>query len=107
MTPVDRSALLFTTRDGQPLKDQHWRRRAFNTARAKAGLDGTGVRPHDLRHTYCSWLVQGGRTLEEVRLLAGHQDMRTSLRYAHFKPDHGLGAVTVLERATPSVQQGG
>lgn len=95
---VDRSALLFTTRDGQPLKDQHWRRRAFNTARAKAGLDGTGVRPHDLRHSYASFLAQAGVSLEKIRVVLGHDDVRTSRRYAHLLPDHAMGVVDVLER---------
>jgi integrase len=102
---ADRSALLFTTRDGMRLRDSPWRERNFYVARSKAGLESTGVRPHDLRHTYCSWLVQAGISLEEVRLLAGHESLKTTLRYSHFKPDHGMGAVAVLERGASGAAQ--
>lgn len=95
---MTRTSLLFTTRDRQPLQDQHWRRRAWHTSVERAGLTHLGARPHDLRHTYASWLVQAGRPLEEVRLLLGHESLSTTMRYSHWKPDHGMGAVEVLER---------
>lgn len=47
-----------------------------------------GVRWHDLRHTAASSLISGdwGRawSLEEVREMLGHADIRTTQRYAHF-----------------------
>jgi integrase len=46
------------------------------------------VRWHDLRHTAASSLISGdwGRawSLEEVREMLGHADIRTTQRYAHF-----------------------
>jgi integrase len=54
------------------------------TARA-AGL---ACRLHDLRHTYGSWLVMRGVPLRTVQLLMGHQDSKTTERYAHLSQDY-------------------
>lgn len=43
----------------------------------------TGGRPHDLRHTYASWLLQDGMPLSEVSKLLGHSSQRVTERYAH------------------------
>lgn len=41
---------------------------------------------HDNRHTFCSRLVQGGKSLKLVQELAGHRDIKMTARYAHL--DH-------------------
>ncbi len=56
-------------------------RNAFMTACEELGL--TGVRLHDLRHTYALWLIQGGVSLAEVGRLLGHRSPQTTARYAH------------------------
>jgi integrase len=38
---------------------------------------------HDNRHSFCSRLVQAGKSLKVVQELAGHKDIKTSARYAH------------------------
>jgi site-specific recombinase XerD len=42
---------------------------------------------HDLRHDFCSKLVQKGADLYSVAGLAGHKDIKTTQRYAHLSPE--------------------
>jgi integrase len=60
---------------------QHpWRR-----IREHAGL--TGVRIHDLRHTYASNAVSSGMPIQMVGRLLGHTQLQTTMRYAHLADD--------------------
>ena len=52
---------------------------------------------HTLRHTFISRLVQAGRPLPEVAALAGHRDIKMTLRYAHLAPDHLREGIAALE----------
>lgn len=56
----------------------------FN-ARDKAGL--SGIRIHDLRHTYASMLINKGVSLYEVQTLLGHSSIQMTQRYAHLEPN--------------------
>ncbi len=38
---------------------------------------------HSLRHTYASWLLQGGADISEVKEALGHASLAMTLRYAH------------------------
>ncbi|WP_036593771.1 site-specific integrase [Ottowia thiooxydans] len=55
--------------------------RAWYRLRAKAGIEG--LRIHDLRHSFASFLVNGGRSLYEVQQILGHSDPKVTMRYAH------------------------
>ncbi len=55
--------------------------RAWYRLRAKAGLHD--VRIHDLRHSFASRLVNGGRSLYEVQQILGHSTPHITMRYAH------------------------
>lgn len=70
--------LLPNPRTGRPLVGVFavWQR-----LRDRAGLPG--LRLHDLRHSYASFLVNAGRSLYEVQQLLGHANPRTTMRYAH------------------------
>jgi len=53
---------------------------------------------HDLRHTFASHLVMDGVDLPTVKMLMGHQNIATTMIYAHLAPDHLRGAVARLGR---------
>ncbi len=73
-------------------------RTAFEAALTRAGI--ASFRFHDLRHTAASHLVMRGATLQEVKEILGHSDLRMTLRYAHLSPAHLRGAVERLEGLT-------
>lgn len=79
------------------LSRQTFSRHIFGPAAKRAKLPA-GVRPHDLRHSYASWLVQQGVSIREVQYLLGHSSIITTERYSHLAPDAGEAARLVLER---------
>jgi site-specific recombinase XerD len=62
--------------------------------RRRAGLEG--VRLHDLRHSFASFLVNQGVSLYVVQGLLGHTQPRTTQRYAHLAQDTLLTAAEVV-----------
>jgi integrase len=52
---------------------------------------------HTLRHTFASWLVEGGVSLYEVKELMGHADFEMTQRYSHLSPEGLRAAIRVLE----------
>lgn len=59
---------------------------AFQKAVARAKIGP--LRWHDLRHTWASWAVQAGVSLQELMELGGWKSYSMVLRYAHLAPDH-------------------
>lgn len=57
-----------------------------------------GVSVHTLRHTFISRLVQAGRPLPEMAALAGHRDIKMTMRYAHLAPSHLRAGIDALEQ---------
>jgi|SRR5688572_5874269 len=43
---------------------------------------------HDLRHTWASWHVMSGTSLQELMELGGWKSYEMVLRYAHLAPEH-------------------
>ncbi len=83
--------LLFRGERGAPINGRNFAERQWADAVERAGLERVHV--HDLRHTYASRLVQLGVPLEQVQLLLGHEDLKTSQRYAHLVPTDGWEGV--------------
>lgn len=56
---------------------------AIRKAFRRAGLDDCTI--HTLRHTHATRLVQNGLSIQEVKAVLGHTDIRTTMRYAHLE----------------------
>ena len=72
---------------------------AWDVVRKRAGLDD--LRIHDLRHSFASFLVNGGRSLYEVQKLLGHTQIKTTQRYAHLSHDSLLSAASTAMSHVP------
>ncbi len=81
--PQRDTAYLFPGRNGKP---SIFPRSAWLTALAKAGI--ADMRPHDLRHTYASYLAMEGHSLAEIMAALGHKTTEATMRYAHLADAH-------------------
>jgi len=69
--------------------------RAWVNALKRAGIEN--FRWHDLRHTWASWHVQNGTSLQELQQLGGWSCFEMVLRYAHLSGDHLRKAANRIE----------
>ena len=70
---------------GDPEQPRHDLKRPWDAVANRAGL--TGVRLHDLRHTYASFGAGRGLGLPIIGRLLGHTQASTTARYAHLDND--------------------
>jgi integrase len=68
-----------------PEQPRHDLKRPWDAVTRRAGV--TGVRLHDLRHTYASFGAGGGLGLPIIGRLLGHSQPATTARYAHLDND--------------------
>ena len=71
---------------------------AWYAALKRAAL--SGLRFHDLRHTFATRLVRARVDLVTVQQLLGHSTIHMTLRYAHASSESNRQAVFALESAT-------
>ncbi|WP_243422848.1 tyrosine-type recombinase/integrase [Micromonospora globispora] len=75
--------LIFVARTGEPLKRGTFRARIWKPSLQRAGLP-LGLRFHDLRHSYATWLVSDGVPINDVAKVMGHEQTSMTLdRYTH------------------------
>ena len=72
-------------------------RKSLNSAGHRAGFGH--VRPHDLRHTFVTLLLDLGVPIEQVNYLADHKSMAMTTGYDHAKEERYGGAVEALDKA--------
>jgi len=71
--------------EGRPVSNAYGKA-AWRKACKRAGL--AGLRFHDLRHTWASWLMQAGVPAYAIQSLGGWASPKMVERYAHLSPDH-------------------
>ena len=81
----------------QPYTSIHY---AWDSVRKRAGL--ADLRIHDLRHSFASFLVNGGRSIYEVQKILGHTQIRTTQRYAHLSQETLLEAASTAMNSVPT-----
>lgn len=98
-----RSGLVLATSLGGVVRNDRW---ATGWRRAVVAAGVGHARPHDLRHTYASWLLQGGVSLAEVGRLLGHVSPQTTARYAHLAETPREAVLTALAPVHSTPAQG-
>lgn len=95
--PMAPAARLFTSEDGQALIHPQFMRHIYQPAAVTSGLGKwepgnkvrryVGVRFHDLRHSFVSWLLADGVPIHLAQKLAGHATITTTQKYAQTNRD--------------------
>jgi len=75
------------TLDGNGRISCDWVSHLFKRYVRKANLADDRVHFHSVRHSFASWLVQGGATLYEVQKLLGHSSSKVTEIYSHLQPE--------------------
>ena len=67
---------------------------AFRSALQRTGIElPAGQLTHVLRHTFASHFMMNGGNILVLQRVLGHTDIKMTMRYAHFAPDHLEDAV--------------
>jgi len=76
----------------KPLKSGRYFRScysAFRKAVERAGINlPDGQLSHVLRHTFASHFMMNGGNIIVLQRILGHTDIKMTMRYSHFAPDH-------------------
>lgn len=101
---------IFISNYGEPLKDDHFRKRLREYGISAGIHDQVRVSPHTFRHYFCkTYLLNGGDIFTLQRIVA-HKDIKTTRKYvsvtdseiheqhAQFSPIHRLGKKKVMKR---------
>jgi integrase len=70
-------------------------KKSFGAVLIAAKIDR--FRWHDFRHCFASKLAQRSVSLNVIRDLLGHADLKMVMRYAHLAPDNFRAAIDALE----------
>lgn len=109
--PEPNDELVFTSRPkqgtpgGRRIHYTHWHTDVWAPALAKAKLADPQPTPHDLRHTYGSWLAEDGVPPHQIAALMGHKSIRSVERYIHATEARFAQARAALERQKPTLQR--
>lgn len=78
-------------RPGLPIKKF---RRSFRSACNAAGIND--FRFHDLRHTAATWMLNNGVPLDVIQKVLGHENIETTMKYAHRSNQDKVKALNTL-----------
>jgi len=97
--------LVFTTKEGRPLRAGNILAIDLKRITRKAGLEGVTL--HTLRHTHASILIFQGVDIRTVSRRLGHENVTTTLQtYAHLLPGQDEAAAERVDSFISSLENG-
>ena len=103
------SGSILTAKNGQTMTDTAFRRAWDSYLHALSVSAGhpVSIRPHDLRHTFCTMLRDAGVDMKQAMLWMGHSDEKMILHvYDHVSEKRTLNSVLQVEKMLVSMQNG-
>jgi integrase len=89
--------LVFTSREGAPLRHGNFTRRAWQPAVKAAGM--AGLHFHDLRHAGNTYTANAGANLRELMERMGHSTTRAAMIYLHSTDERQRALADAVEKA--------
>lgn len=80
-------------------------RRAFTKARSECGFDAN-FRPHSLRHSFATHMLQQGVDIRLIQILLGHSSIRSTETYTHLTEPLREDLRRLLDQTTDGLFQG-
>lgn len=101
--------VLFPSTHGEYMTSTAWKRAwdSYIHALTMAAGSPVTIRPHDLRHTYCTMLRDAGVDMHQAMLWMGHSDEKMILHvYDHLGDKRAADSVLLLENSLNGRQNG-
>jgi len=89
-----KSEFVFENKVGTFLDPNNFRSRNFERDIVGAGVKR--IRIHDMRHTFASHYIMNGGNIYTLKELLGHQDIKTTMKYAHLDPNHVIKTTGIV-----------
>lgn len=105
-TQTESQHLFVSAYGGHPIQGRIVNR-MLNRITGRAGMQGQGITPHKLRHTFATHLIRSGADIRTVQELLGHADIQTTARYLHSDTRTKKTAVSTLRSFLALPAQGG
>lgn len=105
LIPEPGQGLVFTSPSGSRIRYDNWIRRVWYPALKRAKLAEPEPTPHDLRHTYGSWLGESGMPASQIAALMGHKSLRSVERYIHATEARFDQARAALSGSRPALKR--
>ena len=97
------SEFVFSNLAGNFIDPKNFRSRRFEKDVAEAGVKR--IRIHDMRHTAASNFVSNKGQIYDLKELLGHQDIKTTMNYAHLSPDHVAKKASIINYGTDNLKE--